>query len=160
VGKLVVVQSDPVQGTDKHPVTGPAVPPPPGATFSGTGSYHYVGSVTGDLSTFVKIGGKPVGLVTSRSSLDPGETAPGGGHNAASGTNFSPPSPVPVLASLSFAPPLVGTGVPNVAAGSALLTISGTKVLLDSDKFDTCDGTGSGNSTVTAAGQSFVSCSG
>jgi hypothetical protein len=56
---------------------------------------------------------------------------------------------------------VIGTGVPNAAAGSALLTVGGVKVLLDGDKIDTCDGTGSkGNSNVTAAGQSFVSCSG
>jgi hypothetical protein len=56
---------------------------------------------------------------------------------------------------------VIGTGVPNTSAGSALLTIGGTKVLLDGDKIDTCDGTGGkGNSTVSAAGQSFVSCSG
>ena len=123
MGKLVVVQDDSVQGTDTHKVTGPAVPPPPGSTFVGTGSYQYKGGMTGNLSTFVKISGKPVALVISQSSLNPGETSPGGGHNAMSGTNFKPTSPVPVPASLNFVPPVVGMGVPNTAAGSALLTI-------------------------------------
>jgi uncharacterized Zn-binding protein involved in type VI secretion len=160
MGKPVIVQGDSVKGKDKHKVTGPAVPPPPGSTFSGTGDYQYVGGMTGNLSTFVKINGKPIALVTSQSSLNAGQTALGGGHNAASGTNFFPQSPVPVPASLNFVPPIVGTGVPNAAAGSSLLTIGGTKVLLDGDKIDTCDGTGAANSTVTATGQSFVSCSG
>ena len=51
--------------------------------------------------------------------------------------------------------------MPNAAAGSSLLTVGGAKVLLDGDKIDTCDGLGvKANSTVTAMGQSFVSCSG
>jgi uncharacterized Zn-binding protein involved in type VI secretion len=171
MGKLVVVQNDAVKGTDTHNVSGvgpnPAAPPPL-AAFAGTGSYQYTGSMTDSLSTFVQIGGKPVALVTSKSSLNPNETTPPtGGHSGPAGSNFAPGALSVATLPLPLGPPLliikdvIGTGVPNAAAGSALLTIGGVKVLLDGDKIDTCDGTGSkGNSIVTAAGQSFVSCSG
>jgi hypothetical protein len=150
MGKMVVVEGDAVQGTDKHTVSGMTASPPPPVVYGGTGSYKYDGKMTGSLSTFVTIGGKPVALTTSQSSLN----SP---HVASAGTDLTPPTANP--ATLIFAPPVVGTGVPNAAAGSAFLTIGGTKVLLDGDKIDTCDGTGSANSTVTASGQSFVSCS-
>ena len=171
MGKLVVVQNDAVKGTDTHNVSGvgpnPAFPPPPPTVkFGGTGSYKYAGSMTDSLSTFVQIGGKPVGLVTSKSSLNPGETATGG-HSGPAGSNFVAGVGSLAVQPLPTGPPplsitdVIGTGVPNAAAGSALLTIGGVKVLLDGDKIDTCDGTGSkGNSNVTASGQSFVSCSG
>lgn len=158
MGKPIVVKGDAVQGTDTHSVTGTG-PPPPSLPFAGTGDYSYKGSMTGSLSTFVKIGGKAVALVTSKSSLGATETAPGGGHFPAVGSNLKPTSPVPVPATMQIVPPIVGTGVPNAAAGSVFVTIGGTKVLLGGDKIDTCDGTGSANSTVTASGQSFVSCS-
>jgi len=163
MGKLMVVQDDPVQGTDKHNVSGNATnpsAPPPTVPYTGVGSYVYAGKMTDSLSTFVKIGGTPVALVTSKSSLNPGETAPPtGGHSAPTGSGFTPPSPAPIPLSLSITD-VIGTGVPNSAAGSALLTIGGIKVLLDGDKIDTCDGLGTtGNSTVTAVGQAFVSCS-
>jgi hypothetical protein len=163
MGKLVVVKGDAVQGTDTHTVTGTATnpaAPPPTVPYSGSGSYNYNGAMTQALSTFVKIGGQPAALLTSQSSLKPGELSPGGGHDPAAGTNFIPPSPVPIPTTLSFLPPVQGVGVPNAASGSALLTAAGVKVLLDGDKIDTCDGTGSANSTVTASGQSFVNCSG
>jgi len=159
MSQLVVVQGDSVQGTDTHTVSGSAVGPP-GTVYAGTGNYNYVGRMTGNLSTFVKIGGKPVAVITSQSSLNPGQTAPSGGHSAPAGSNYVPPTPAPIPSTLNFVPLIVGTGVPNAAAGSALLTIGGVKVLLAGDKIDTCDGTGSANSTVNAVGQSFVSCSG
>jgi len=159
MGKLVVVQGDSVAGTDKHNVTGTTANP--AVTYAGIGDYKYKGSVTSGLSTFVKIGGKPAALVTSNSSLDPGETVPPtGGHSGPTGSGFLPPAPPPNPTTLQITDHPIGTGVPNASAGSALLTISGTKVLLDGDPIDTCDGTGrKANSTVTAHGQIFVSCS-
>jgi uncharacterized Zn-binding protein involved in type VI secretion len=125
------------------------------------GSFTYTGKMTDSLSSFVTIGGVPVAVATSKSSLNPGETAPPtGGHSGPAGSGFLPPSPVPIPISLSISDP-IGTGVPNAAAGSAVLTIGGVKVLLDGDKIDTCDGLHvPANSTVTASGQSFVKCSG
>src|ERR1039457_3924201 len=84
MGKMVVVQGDAVSGKDTHKVTGFG-PTPPGLVFTGSGVYVYTGSMTDSLSTFVKIGGLPVVLVASQSSLNPGET--GKGHNAALGTD-------------------------------------------------------------------------
>jgi hypothetical protein len=163
MAKLVVVEGDAVEGTDKHNVSGNATnpaAPPPTVPYVGIGSYTYSGAMTDGLSTFVTIAGTPVAVVTSKSALNPGETAPGGGHNGASGSQFVPPAPVPILDALFSITDVVGTGVPNAAAGSALLTIGGVKVLLDGDKIDTCDGLNiPANSTVTASGQSFVTCS-
>lgn len=168
MAKLVVVQGDPVQGTDKHNVKGlgpnPA-PSPPTANYAGIGSFQYIGSMTDSLSNFVTFGGKPAALVFSKSSLNPGEDlAPAGSHSGPAGSGFTAgPGSIattPTAITLSITDS-IGTGVPNAAAGSALLTIGGTKVLLDGDKIDTCDGTGAkANSTVTSAGQSFVRCSG
>ena len=168
MGKLVVVKGDAVSGTDTHNVTGvgpnPGAPPPL-ASFVGTGKYKYNGSVTSSLSTFCKIAGQAVALVSSQSSLNPGEAA-SGGHFGPNGSSFVPGAgSVAQLPTPTGPPPLmitdtIGTGVPNSAAGSALLTIGGTKVLLDGDKIDTCDGTGHpANSSVATSGQSFVSCS-
>ena len=160
MGKLIVVRGDTVEGTDKHNVKGNATPPPPGAQYLGIGSYIYRGKITDSLSTFVKIGGKAVAVTTSNSSLNAGETAPSGGHNGASGNNFMPPAPAPLLDPTLLITDPIGTGIPNASAGSALLTIGGIKVLLDGDKIDTCDGLHvPANSIVTASGQSFVSCS-
>jgi hypothetical protein len=164
MGKLIVVQGDRVQGTDTHNVSGMGPNPPgPPAAFVGTGRYQYIGSMTDSLSTFVKVGGKPAALVTSKSSLNAGETVPPAGrHSGPAGDSFAPGSgsvPTPTSLTLSITD-VIGTGMPNGAAGSALLTVSGTKVLLDGDKIDTCDGTGAkANSTVAATGQSFVTCS-
>jgi hypothetical protein len=162
MAKLVVVQGDGVAGTDKHNVTGNATnpaPPPPTVPYTGVGSYQYAGKMTDGLSTFATIGGKAIALVTSTSSLNPGEAATGG-HAGPSGTGFVPPAPVPIPNTLTISD-VIGTGVPNAAAGSSVLTVGGTKVLLSGDKIDTCDGLGvKANSTVTATGQSFVSCSG
>ncbi|MGW2826957.1 hypothetical protein ACWC24_39190 [Streptomyces sp. NPDC001443] len=168
MGKLLVVKGDPVRGTDRHHVQGqgpnPAAPPPT-APYAGIGDYAYRGSVTEALSTFVTVEGRPVALVTSRSGLDPGEDAPGGGHAGPSGGNFAPgPGTValtPTPATLQITDTPLGTGVPNSAAGSALLTVDGTRVLLDGDAVDTCSGLGTpAGSTVTARGQDFVTCSG
>jgi uncharacterized Zn-binding protein involved in type VI secretion len=163
MGKLIVAEGDKVQGTDKHNVKGPATPPPPGQTYIGVGDYDYVGSMTDQLSDFVKIDGRPVASVSSKSSLNPGEsTPPTGKHSGPMGKNFMPAAPAPVitLATPAITDP-IGTGIPNASAGSSFVSIDGTKVLLDGDKIDTCDGLGGkGNSTVTSQGQSFVSCSG
>ena len=159
MGKLVVVKDDTVEGTDTHTVSGMTLAPPPPVAYAGSGSYKYNGKMTDGLSPFVTIAGKAVAIVTSKSSLNSGETAPGGGggHDPQLGSDLKPSTANSVT--LTFLPPVIGTGVPNSAAGSAFVTIAGTKVLLDGDKIDTCDGTGSGNSTVTSVGQAFVSCS-
>ncbi|HEY2669138.1 MAG TPA: hypothetical protein VGJ07_02050 [Rugosimonospora sp.] len=160
MGKLVVVEGDPVRGTDTHNVSGMTSSSPPVA-YTGVGDYQYTGSVTDALSDFVTIGGVPVALVSSKSSLDPGQTAPpAGGHSGPAGSNFAPPAPAPNPVTLSIVDSPLGTGVPNAGAGSGVLTVGGVKVLLDSDKIDTCSGIGvTADSTVTAQGQSFVTCS-
>jgi len=164
MGKLIVVEQDPVKGTDKHMVAGNATnpaAPPPTVPYSGVGDFDYDGKMTDGLSDFVKIGGKPVALKNSKSSLNPGESAPPSGkHSGPLGKNFTPPTPVPIASTLSITDS-VGTGTPSASSGSAFLQIGGTAVLLDGDKIDTCDGMGIPmNSTVTASGQAFVSCSG
>jgi len=163
MGKLIVVQSDRVQGTDKHNVKGNATnpsPPPPTVPYAGVGEFDYVGEMTDQLSDFVKIGGKPVALKSSRSSLNPGEDiAPTGRHSGAMGKNFIPPTPAPISLSLSITDS-IGEGNPSTTSGSSFVKIDGTDVLLDADKIDTCDGLGTPmNSTVTAENQDFVSCS-
>jgi len=167
MGTLVVVKGDPVQGADKHNVSGkgpnPAQPPtPPMLDYAGVGEFQYNGAVTDQLSDFVRIASRPVALVTSRSSLNPGEATPlAGKHSGPQGSNFVPsgPAPQPTTATLSITD-TIGTGVPNAGAGSALLTVNGVKVLLDADKIDTCSGVGAqAGSTVTAQGQDFVTCS-
>jgi hypothetical protein len=155
MGKLVVVKGDAVQGTDTHTVTWVS-PPPASATVPGTADYQYAGNITAMLSTFVTMGGQPVALVSSQSSLKPGAA---GGHLPLLGTDLKPPAPPATPGSLVLVPPIIGVGKPNSASGSSLLTVGKVKVLLDGDKMDTCDGTGSANSTVTASGQNFVKCS-
>jgi uncharacterized Zn-binding protein involved in type VI secretion len=156
MGKLVVVEGDAVEGTDKHNVSGMTQSPPPPVTYAGIGSYDYHGKMTDALSTFVTIDGTPVAVVTSKSSLNAGETT-GGGHFGPNGSNLLPAGANPVTLQITDT---IGTGVPNAGAGSGVLTIDGTKVLLDGDKIDTCDGLSiPANSTVTASGQSFVTCS-
>jgi hypothetical protein len=165
MGKLVVVEKDPVTGTDTHNVKGDATnpaPPPPTVPFVGTGDYDYQGAITDELSDFVTVGGRPVALVSSRSTLDPGQDAPPAGkHSGPQGKNFLPvppaPQPVPVTLSIQDS---VGTGTPNSGAGSGVLTVGGVKVLLDADAIDTCSGVGGlAGSTVAASGQDFVTCS-
>lgn len=161
MGKLVVVKGDPVSGTDTHNVLGVATnpsPPPPTVPYTGVGDFTYNGAVTARLSDFVTIGGVPVAVVTSRSTLNTGEASPPAGkHSGPQGTNFVPPTPAPEPITLSITDTPLGTGVPNAGAGSALLTVGGAKVLLDADKIDTCSGVGAtADSTVTAQGQDFV----
>ncbi len=162
MGKLVVVENDKVEGTDKHNVSGNATnpaAPPPTVPYVGVGDFDYVGKMTDALSDFVKIDGTPAATVKSKSSLDPGESAPGGGHHGASGKNFLPPTPSPITSTLSITDP-VGEGNPSATAGSAFASIGGDAILLDGDSIDTCDGLSVPmNSTVTAETQSFVSCS-
>jgi len=159
--KKIVVEQDAVTGTDKHNVagTGTIASPPGTAPYAGFADFDYAGKMTGKLSDFVSIGGKPVALVTSESSLDPGESAPPGKHAGISGKNFVPPAPTPIAATINITDP-IGKGVPGAAAGSAFVTIGGVKLLLDGDPIDTCDGLSiPGNSSVTASHQDFVSCS-
>jgi hypothetical protein len=158
MNKLVVVANDKVEGTDKHKVSGQmssGSPPPP---YSGVGDFDYVGKMTDGLSDFVRVDGQPVALVSSQSSLDPGEdVSPTGRHSGPMGSNFVPSGPNP--ATLTITDP-VGAGDPNAAAGSTFVSVDGDAVLLDGDAIDTCDGTGMpANSTVTAENQDFVSCS-
>ncbi|MEU0405896.1 hypothetical protein ABZ318_38000 [Streptomyces sp. NPDC006197] len=159
--RRVIVQGDPVLGTDTHNVTGPVLTTPL-TTYFGTADFDYHGTITDAVSDFLTIDGRPVALVTSRSTLDPGEDkAPSGKHAGLSGHNFLPASP-PLLdrskVIITDAP--LGGGSPNAAAGSAVLTVNGVKVLLDNDPMDTCSGVGAqAGSKVTAKGQSLVTCS-
>lgn len=167
MGKLMVVENDKVEGTDTHNVAGmgpnPVQPPvPPNVAFKGTGRFDYKGKMTDQLSDFVKIDNKPVALKSSKSSLNPGESA-SGNHAGPNGSAFVPGAgslaPVPTSSTLAITDP-VGTGNPSTTAGSSFVKIASTAVLLDGDKIDTCDGLSAPmNSTVTVQGQSFVSCS-
>jgi uncharacterized Zn-binding protein involved in type VI secretion len=154
MAKLLVVEGDKVDGTDKHNVSGTL---PNGVTATGTGDYAYQGAVTTSLSDFVTVGGKPLAAVTSGSTLRADGTA---AHTASAPKTGSL---VPTnLTLLTFAPPPpeLGTGKPATGAGSTLLTVDGAAALLAGDTFDTCGvPTGMGSSTVAASGQSFVTCS-
>lgn len=155
MAKHIVVKGDAVTGTDTHNVKGTLQDPT--KPYTGTGKYAYKGAVTKDPSTFVRIQGVPVALVSSGSTLDPGETT-AGGHFGRNGSGFVPAAPPPLAESLSITDE-VGPGRPSAGAGSALLTVDGVKVLLDGDPFDTCSGTSElGGSKVSAGGQSFVTC--
>ena len=165
---LLIVDGDPVTGTDNHNVEAKAVDTSSGATvpWTGTADYTYTGSMTDELSDFVRITGAAVALTTSTSSLDPGETAPPtGGHSGPAGSAFIPAPTQPPTALVPM--PLteritddIGTGTPGSAAGSNFVLAGGDPVLLDQDPIDTCDGRGTtGNSTVTASTQSFVTAS-
>lgn len=163
MAKLLIVEGDPVSGTDKHNVSGMAtnpVAPPPTVPYVGVGDYTYIGAMTGELSDFVRIAGMPVALTTSRSSLDLGQDVPpAGGHSGPAGLGFTPPSPMPIPLTLVITDP-VGVGRPSVGAGSGFVSVAGRPVLLDGDPIDTCDGLGlPGNSTVTSLRQNFVSAS-
>jgi hypothetical protein len=155
---LLVVKGDPVDGTDTHSVTGSDTSTPPVA-YTGTGDYTYKGAVTGGLSGFVTVGGAPLAVVTSSSTL---RTDGASAHEPAAGSNYEPPSPAPNPGTLKFVPATgVGDGVPSEGAGSKLLTVKADKVLLDGDAFDTCGIEGGKESaTVTARGQDFFTCSG
>lgn len=166
MGKLVVVENDKVEGKDKHNISGTGQTtssPPSPCPYVGIATFDYAGKMTGQLSTFVKIDGKPVAVKTSTSSLNPGEDAPSGKHGGPQASNPTPPiaSPCNVMPiALSITDP-IGKGQPSNAAGSKFVKIDSVAVLLDSDKIDTCDGIvpTNSNSTVTAENQDFVSCS-
>lgn len=157
MSKLVAIGGDPVKGKDSHKVTGSTTSIPP-AVYTGIADFVYSGAVTEALSDLVRINGTSVALVTSRSTLDPGEALPPTGrHSGPQGTNFVPPAPAPNPLTLAVTDVPLGTGTPNSAAGSTLLTINGIKVLLDADPIDTCSGVGAvAGSSVTARGQNFV----
>lgn len=162
MGTLIVIEGDKVEGTDKHNVSGQATnpgAPPPTIPYTGIADFDYKGKMTDALSDFVSIGGKPAAVVTSKSSLNPGEDTPAGKHHGMQGSNFTPPSPSPIAATMSITDP-VGEGTPSAGMGSTFVTVGGTAVLLDGDSIDTCDGLSTPmNSTVTASEQDFVSCS-
>ncbi|MFL9458439.1 hypothetical protein AB0758_46530 [Tolypothrix bouteillei VB521301_2] len=152
MGKLIIVENDKVEGTDKHNVSGQATnPSAPTIPYVGTGEFDYVGKMTSDLSDFVKINGKQVALKNSKSSLDPGK------HLGLMGKNFIPPSPAPLPASLKITD-IVGEGKPSTNAGSSFVKVNGVAVLLNNDKIDTCGYNHPGNSTVIAENQDFVRC--
>jgi len=168
---LIVVENDKVEGTDKHNVSGqttnstlPQPPAPPTVPYTGVGDFQYVGKMTDQLSDFVKIGGKPVALKSSKSSLNPGESAPPSGkHSGPAGSNFTPPvAPgiLPLITPSLKIDDTIGEGNPSASSGSSFVKVASTAVLLDGDKIDTCDGLSVPmNSTVTAENQDFVSCS-
>jgi uncharacterized Zn-binding protein involved in type VI secretion len=163
MSKLITVDGDKVEGTDKHNVAGTAtVPPPTGGTapYTGVADFDYKGKMADALSDFVNIGGKAAAIVTSKSRLNPGEDTPAGKHHGMQGSGFVPPGPnKPMEATMSITDP-VGEGKPSSTAGSSFVNIGGDAVLLDGDKIDTCDGLSIPmNSTVTAQNQDFVSCS-
>ena len=143
MGKLIAVENDKVEGTDKHNVSGDATnpsPPPPTVPYIGIGDFEYAGKMTDGLRDFVSIDGQPVAKKDSKSSLNPGEdTAPTGKHSGPRGGNFVPPTPAPITGTLSIDDP-VGEGSPSATAGSSFVKIDGVAVLLDGDKIDTCDG--------------------
>jgi uncharacterized Zn-binding protein involved in type VI secretion len=161
VNKLIVVENDKVSGTDTHKITGTTKSPPLPVPYTGTGKYEYLGKMTQELSDFVKIDGKPVALKGSKSSLNPDQKTLSGKHNGSAGGSFDPPDMVDTKKPITITDiDGFGEGTPSAQSGSSFVTINNKAILLDGDKIDTCDGTGKkGNSTVTAAGQMFVSCS-
>ncbi|MEV0293908.1 hypothetical protein [Nocardia sp. NPDC050710] len=160
MGKLVIVEKDPVRGTDTHTVSGTDSSAPP-VPYAGTGDFEYNGAITDRLSDFVSIDGTPVALLTSASTLNAGEDQPPAGkHSGPQGGNFTPPTPAPNKATLQITDKPLGAGSPSAGAGSSVLSVDGTRVLLDGDHIDTCSGVGAtAGSSVTAAGQSFVTAS-
>lgn len=156
MGKAVIIADDPVTGKDKHNVAGlDSTPPPAGPKpYKGVGEFAYKGKMKTSLSSLVKIGGKAVAVRTSGSMLDP---APGD-HIPVKGSNWQP-TPAPNVATLQITDP-IGPGRPSAGSGSAFVKAGGSSLLLDGDRIDTCDGTGAtGNSSVSAKGQQFVTCS-
>lgn len=161
MSKLITVDGDKVEGTDKHNVSGTGtISAPPGtAPYTGVADFDYKGKMADQLSDFVSIGGKAAATVSSKSGLNPGEDTPAGKHHGMQGSNFLPPTPTPIAATINITDP-IGKGVPSATAGSSFVKIAGDAVLLDGDKIDTCDGLSIPmNSTVTAQNQDFVSCS-
>jgi hypothetical protein len=165
MGKLIIVENDKVEGTDKHNVSGPGTAGSSPATYVGVGDFTYVGKMTDQLSDFVKIAGKPVALKSSKSSLNHGESAPTEGkHSGPKGENLVPSDKGPIIPTmklLQITDSPIGEGKPSASSGSSFVKVNSTAVLLDGGKIDTCDGKNiSMNSTVTAENQEFVSCSG
>ncbi len=165
MAKLVVINQDTVEGTDRHNVSGdatnPASPPgPPTIPYVGVAEFDYKGKMTDDLSDFVTIGGEAVAIVDSKSSLDPGEDVPPAGkHSGPQGSSFLPPVPAPIAPTIGIDDP-VGEGTPSAISGSSFVSVGGSAILLDGDSIDTCDGLSIPmNSSVTAENQDFVSCS-
>lgn len=162
MGTLIVVEGDKVEGTDKHNVSGTGTDSVSGspAPFTGIADFDYKGAMTDQLSDFVSIGGKALALVTSQSSLDPGEDSAGGhaASSAKSTTIIAPPTiPSGTVTAITDS---IGIGKPSVGMGSTFVKAGGTAVLLDGDSIDTCDGLMIPmNSSVTASEQDFVSCS-
>jgi hypothetical protein len=151
VAKRVIVRNDPVTGSDIHSVAGQGTDssgaPVP---YQGKGTYPYDGAMTDGLSDLVTIGGAPIAVVTSGSSLR-------GGHAPAGGQPFVPPaSPTPTPATLTFTA-AVGPGTPTAGAGSSFVAVAGQFVLLEGDTLDTCGAEkGRGNSSVASTQQDFV----
>ena len=164
MGTLVIVEGDAVEGTDKHNVSGTgtdsAIPGP--GSFTGFAEFDYKGSMTDELSDFVSIDGKPVALVSSKSSLDPGEDSIGG-HSPLSAKNITalvPPTITPGTETVTSITDPIGTGIPSAGTGSTFVKVGGDAFLFDGDSIDTCDGFSVPmNSTVTSSNQDFVSCS-
>lgn len=157
MGTLVIGENDKVAGTDKHNVAGLMAAGSPSPAYKGVGDFDYVGKMTDALSDFVNADGQPVALISSQSSLDPGQDAPGGGHSGPSGSNFVPSGED---ATTLVIQDVIGIGDPSAAAGSSFVNVGGDALLLDGDAIDTCDGLGiPANSTFTAENQDFVSCS-
>jgi uncharacterized Zn-binding protein involved in type VI secretion len=164
VAVRLVVEGDPVQGTDKHTVMGQAKnpsPPPPTVPYQGVGSFTYEGAMRERLSDLVRIDGAPVALTTSKSRLNVGEDVPlTGRHSGAKGSGFDPAEPAPITDALLKITDPIGEGAPSADAGSGLVSVGGHPVLLDGDAIDTCDGLGgTANSTVTSSTQDFVRAS-
>lgn len=164
MGTLIVVEGDKVEGTDKHNVSGtgtdPSIPGP--NSFTGFADFDYKGSMTDELSDFVNVNGKAVAVISSKSSLDPGEDSVGG-HSALSAKNIvavPPPVITPGTEQVISITDSIGTGVPSAGTGSGFVKIGGEAVLLDGDSIDTCDGMSIPmNSTVTVENQDYISCS-
>lgn len=167
MGTLIVVEGDKVEGTDKHNISGTGTDtssgtPVPMTPFTGIADFDYKGAMTDELSDFVSIGGKAIALVSSKSSLDPGEDS-AGGHAATSAKSITVIAPTTITPGTEVASAItdsIGEGKVSQGMGSTFVKAGGDAVLLDGDSIDTCDGLSIPmNSSVTAAEQDFVSCS-
>lgn len=160
MGIRIIVENDKVEGQDRHNVEGDAVVGTSTVPYVGTAVFDYVGKMTDSLSDFVFIDGQPVALTSSESSLDPGEdAAPAGRHSGPMGSDFLPPNPNLLIPTVEITDP-VGTGRPAASAGSSLVRVGGTPVLLDGDVIDTCDSLPAPSPpTVQAGRQDFVEVS-
>ena len=162
MGRALIVENDPVRGTDTHNVSGSNTNAPPDP-YTGTGDYDYDGAMTERLIDFVtdrRDERSPWSPAGARCSTRTRTAAGGEGTQArrAATSRRRRRRRTPRRWSITDAP--LGTGVPNAGAGSTLLTVDGVQVLLDGDDIDTCSGVGApAGSTVTATGQDFVTCS-